>query len=228
MKRRLTFLYAIGILFFCSASIEAIEDDAQLWVTAQLKAPVRNHIALSVAFQPRFHNSMSDLERILIRPSVGFHFHPHIVGTLGYDVHALNATGTRAFEHRIWQQLSLKHQVGDMQVTHRVRLEERLIENVSGKGIRGRLRLHVKIPNVLSDWYVAGGNEVFYNLNTVANGPDGGYNQNRTFLGLGRVMRGRVHVVLGYQLQHINGNGTNRINHVMTVGLSIFDLDDLQ
>lgn len=228
MKRQFRFLCAIGILFFFFSSVQAVEDDARLWVTTQLKAPVRNNIALAVAFQPRFRNTMSDLERVLIRPSVGFHLSPQWVGTLGYDVHALNATGVRAIEHRIWQQLSLKHNMGELQATHRVRLEERLIENASHTGIRGRVRVQMKMPNVLSQWYVLGGDEVFFNLNSVVNGPQRGYDQNRAYLGVGRLLRGRVHVVLGYQLQHINGGTKDRINHVMTVGLSIFDLDDLQ
>ena len=55
----------------------------------------------------------------------------------------------------------------------------------------------------------------------------GGYDQNRVFLGMGRLVNGRVNFELGDQMQYVNDTVQDRVNHVMMVGVSVFNLDDL-
>ena len=60
--------------------------------------------------------------------------------------------------------------------------------------------------------------EIFVNLNTVGNGPDSGFDQNRLFLGMNRQFTEHFNMDLGYQMQALNNSQpelVNQINHII-------------
>lgn len=61
-------------------------------------------------------------------------------------------------------------------------------------------------------------NEIFFNLNSPTNGPGGGFDQNRIFVGLNKKINKHLSVDGDYQLQAINTNEAslfNTLNHIL-------------
>ena len=60
--------------------------------------------------------------------------------------------------------------------------------------------------------------EIFVNVNSVGNGPDSGFDQNRLFLGMNRQFTKHFNMDLGYQMQALNNRQPeliNQINHII-------------
>jgi hypothetical protein len=87
-------------------------------------------------------------------------------------------------EFRLWQQLQYSMPLSALTLTQRIRLEERHIAQTSGLAHRARVMLRAATP-VSPDvpWGIAVSEEVFWNLNTVTQGPQSGFDQNRIFIG---------------------------------------------
>jgi hypothetical protein len=172
--------------------IAAAETDGQFWsiFTAagsfDKKAPFRWQLEA----QPRLGDNMQKLERLLLRPAVGYVLKPGISLWAGYAWAPLfiNADMEHQFvdEHRIWQQLSIERSISGFDLNHRIRLEQRDIHGVEDLSHRLRYLLRVSKElgslNSKCSYGVTGYNEIFFNLNQT-NGPERGFDRNRIFLG---------------------------------------------
>ena len=126
-------------------------------------------------------------------------------------------------ENRLYQQLQYRTAVHGFNLLSRSRLEERFIEDTSGVAIRARTMLRVAYPfGRTKAWSVVLYDEVFINLNSIQNGPEGGFDQNRAFGGVNYKLSGHVNVDAGYQFQLVNSpepglaNGGNHIILIQT------------
>ena len=106
-----------------------------------------------------------------------------------------------------------------MRILSRSRLEQRFVRDAGGVAIRAREMLRADFP-FGSDhvWGVVLYDELFVNLNTVRRGPEGGFDQNRFFIGLHRKVNNQLSVDFGYQNQTINTRGpdlADSMNHII-------------
>ena len=134
-------------------------------------------------------------------------------------------------EHRIWQQVSYKHDLKRFKVDHRLRLEERFIQHHSvmsdgtivddgytNNQTRIRYRLMAKLPINSSKiepgtYYAAFYDEVFFSWgeNVTYNKPD----QNRIFAGLGYQFNDKLGMIGGFLNQTlVKSNGTKQENNI--------------
>lgn len=202
-------LMAMCLSIVQPTALRADENDFQAWVQGV------GHIALDsdkktqlyLEAQPRLGDDWKRFERLLLRPGLAYNVRQDLAVYLGYawtpgfldfDLH-------RRFtdEHRIWQQLLFRHEMGRMQWQHRLRPEQRFIEGVDGVSHRMRYALRGAYP--LSDdgsWGMFGSNELFVNLNAIDPGPEVGYDRNRVILGPFWQV-GRLRYELGYVVEHV-------------------------
>jgi len=71
-------------------------------------------------------------------------------------------------------------------------------------------------------WGLVTQNEIFFNLNSPTNGPGGGFDQNRFFVGLNKKINEYLSVDGGYQLQAINTDESslfNTLNHILLTSI---------
>ena len=217
---------AICLLLFVSAqSAAAADEDVQLWLpvtwTASLTGPFQGFFEV----QPRIGDDISDVTQLILRTAFGYRFAPDWSGWLGY---AWSPTLSPSYkdENRIFQQLLFARSYPVARVTSRTRLEERWIEGVSGTSVRLRTMLRGLFP-ICEDqrWAPVVQDEIYFNLNTAAaNAPPAGFDQNRLFLGVNRIINQWMSVDFGYMLQIVNTaepGFPNRINQILLLQLSL-------
>ncbi len=133
-------------------------------------------------------------------------------------------------EHRLWQTLTLAHQLGKLSIQHRYRLEQRWLENTSSTGekwiylnrVRYRFLINIPLNKPVIEkgsLFFSGYDEVFINF-----GKSSKLNlldQNRIYWALGFQFSLNSNVQLGYLNQIVVKSDGVRIenNHTLMVSL---------
>jgi hypothetical protein len=181
-------------------------NDTQAWSALIAKFPVADEGRFFGYFeaQPRVGDNVRELERLLVRPAIGYKITPDLSVLLGYGWTPtfMNNKYESDFrdETRIWEQLSYnQHSVFDLfEIEHRFRQEQRFIQHVGNAANRSRYMLKGSLPlNADKNFGLTGYDELFVSLNSVDNGPRAGFDRNRFFVGPYMVMQ-PLRLELGY------------------------------
>ena len=190
------------LLVFCIwQPLWAADNDVGLWATGDYHYDIQDNWLASLAVQARFADDLERLERLLFRPSITFKTRAGIGLTAGYDAHSVESPRD-SIEHRSWQQVAVKQNLGRIVPFAHIRLEQRYFENVDDISLRLRLNAGVNIP-LRGGFNASLANEVFFTLNETNGGPIDGFDQNRLFAGFSKNLTERLNVRLGYQMQYI-------------------------
>lgn len=199
-------------------ALGALTHDGQFWI------PLYNRVALSEKFRgwfevnPRFGDNISEIDQLLIRPAIGYQLTPSLSIWQGY-AWITNYQPRFRDEHRLYQQVSYRRSFSSFRIFSRTRLEERFLQDAGGAAIRARQMLRADFPFDKDQiWGAVIYDELFVNLNTVRSGPEGGFDQNRFFVGIHRKVNDHLSFDFGYQNQTINTRGPNladRMNHII-------------
>jgi hypothetical protein len=197
-------LLAMLTMAFLTAALDsqhpalASEDDTQQWTTVKAQHKLDDRFTLSLASRLRFDEDVSRAKDLFLRPAVEVKVLPPFSLGLGYD-YIYSYASNSSTEHRIWEQASVKLDLGDLSIGNRLRIEQRFIDDADGVVVRARYRLRLEHPLGASVWKVIGSDEVFANLNSQGAGPVSGFEQNRLFGGVGRNLWDRLWIEAGYQ-----------------------------
>ena len=160
-------------------------------------------------------------QQLLLRPGINYEVNKHIelgagyayVPTYRYGLYPLPASFT---EHRLWQNVIIRNQIGKVSLQNRFRFEERFLRPRYGYENRFRYLLGATIP-LKDPWYVTAYNEIFIPAKperypTFAD-------QNRLAVLIGRKMNPYWRAEVGYMYQPFwQRNGRIREdNHTLMV-----------
>jgi hypothetical protein len=182
----------------------AQQSDFQLWsqvaVTTALDSAGK--FSLLMDLQPRLGDDISRLERLVVRPALGYNLSEQIALSVGYGwvPGFINANYHHDFrsENRVWQQLLFKHSHFGIEWQHRLRQEQRFIQDVSGTSHRSRYSLKGSyLISKESGYGLTGFNEIFVTERRTDNGPRGGFDRDRFFFGP-YLVAGPVRYEFGY------------------------------
>ena len=126
------------------ATAAAQQTDFQAWslLTANVSLSDDKSWLLYLEAQARLGDDASRMERLLLRPAVGRQLTRSVTAFLGYawTPTFMNTSYESDFrsEHRIWQQLVVRHGGGRLAWQHRIRQEQRMIAETSGMSHRTR------------------------------------------------------------------------------------------
>lgn len=176
----------------------ATEDDTQQWTTIKVQHKLDDRLTLSLASRLRLDDDVSRAKDLYFRPAVEVEVLPPFSLGLGYD-YIYSFASNSSTEQRIWEQASLKLDMGDLSFGNRLRIEQRFLDDADGVVVRARYRLRLEHPLGASAWKVIGSDEVFANLNSQGAGVVSGFEQNRLFGGVGRTFWDRLWIEVGYQ-----------------------------
>lgn len=167
--------------------------------------------------QLRDHQIFGDHNQTLVRVGLQYEILPWLNVTNGYGFIHTEAKGTpnNAFdEHRIYQEAVVKHSLGHFKIRHRVRLEERFIENQDFRG-RARYSLFADLPLTEKKMSKGGIYGAFYNeifINLSKDDAIKAFDRNRLYLGAGYKLKDNFGIQAGYMRQHVgSAKGTNHI-----------------
>lgn len=224
------------------ARADDLDEDFQVWTPVILQIDVvPKTLRGYVEVQPRFVEDADHLGFVLWRPALAYYLTDWLTLWGGY-AYVERYHPSYAGEHRIWEQLqaggTLVESVG-LSGLARLRLEQRMQEGQDPVAHRLRLLLRGSMP--LGDptppsFYAVAWNELFIGLNTTHWGrPAGvegsratanaisGFDQNRSFVGLGFAAMRQLRIEVGYLFQyvHTRGDRDDLGNHVLGLTLWI-------
>jgi hypothetical protein len=228
LLRILSRFYA-PVVLLCTTALSTLDSaraqrtDIQSWtlVTAQASFDSDKRWLLYTEVQPRIGDDISRLERLLLRPAFGYALNSSATLYLGYawtptfvDTHYDEDFRN---EQRIWQQILYKHNWAGLAWQHRLRQEQRLIDDASGVSNRTRylLRGSYRLTEDC-DAGLTGYNELFVTENSVERGPRAGFDRDRFFLGP-YLVSGAGRYEIGYLGEYGKrfGNSDRMINAIM-------------
>jgi hypothetical protein len=235
MRRAAT---ALAFLFTLSAAPEAhaadhTDNNYQTWISAALHGPVRGHVWYWTDVHFRFYENFQPYW-ILLRPGISWRVGPPVYLTLGYawtpnwarPNHPADNDLEFIDEHRAWEQImwTPTDERTGVGATLRGRLEQRMRPQVHRDTglrlrvlVRGQVPLSQRVPLSLIVW-----DEVFVALNDAQWGQHRGFDQNRSFIGLGWQIRPTiVRLEVGYQTQWIPRNGADVYNHILGISTAL-------
>lgn len=202
-----------------------VQQDFFLWSPVFLTVPLSTSFLGYADVNPRFGDDVSELNQLVLRTAVGYKLDDRWSIWQGYAWSAVyyDANNQPDFtgENRIYQQLLYNDKFPFLErfpfikINSRSRLEERWIAHTSDTALRARTMLRVDVPlPMIPSWGFVTFDEVFVNLNGVSGGPEGGFDQNRFFIGFNREFLKQFNVDLGYQMQVINLRGEGIVNQI--------------
>jgi hypothetical protein len=207
----------------------AQSSDVQSWTQVITQLNVTKEWFVYMEGQPRVGDDVSRLERLIIRPALGYNINPNIALFLGYawTPTFMNNDYQEDFrnENRIWQQVLVKDSRWGLDWQHRLRQEQRFIEDAAGPSNRTRYLVRGSYPLSNSGKFgLTGYNEIFVNLNSEYKGPKGGFDRDRFFFGpYFKQGPGRYEIgYLGEYAQRFDEDGGRYINALMVMAFLNF------
>jgi Protein of unknown function (DUF2490) len=228
-KMLLALLLLLGYLLPFSAQAATPLDEIQQWSIITASGPIAPGSKWKVyaEVQPRLGrlNDLTEINRLLVRPAIGYQITPHVSVWQGYAWTPSWNERTNQFrnENRLFQQVLVENKWKQLDWKSRTRLEERFIEDTSGTtAVRFRQMVRGQIP-ISKDkkWSAVAYDELFIDLNKVPNNNKAGYDQNRVFVGINRKFNQHINAEAGYMLNTVNRlNKADQFNHIIMVQLN--------
>jgi hypothetical protein len=169
---------------------------------------------------------VSNLDRLFIRPSLGYQITDNLDAALGYawTPGFVNVSYEDDFrnENRVWQSLTYRHSRWGLNWQHRFRQEQRFIQNASGTAHRSQyvLRASYPFPQAPNRGLTSSG-QLLVNENSVTRGPQGGFDRTRFFFGPFFVY-GPVRYEVGYLGEYAHRFGDDsRVVHALLVSVNL-------
>lgn len=213
----------LAIIIGCQLSAYAVPNDLENWDAIVLEAPINKKFNWYLDIQPRIGDDMTQLTQMVVRPAIHYKVNHNVMLGVGYSWQP-HVTPVFNNENRPYQEIIYRKKFKKCSLDLRARTEERLIEGTSGASIRQRFLARLKIPmNDKETWGWVTAEELFINLNSLADGPKGGLNQNRLYFGVFRQLNENVEVEFGYIFNPEWNDLANEavIRHIIAITLNI-------
>ena len=226
--------YLSLLTVFCLLPLymKAQNTDQSAWLAIINSTRFNKSWGLHLDVQVRSSDRLEYLRNVMFRPGLTYHLSKKTNLTLGYllnDTYVPAGSGeyNRLSEHRVWEQFVYNMPVKRSVLMHRLRLEQRFIEQQSSDIFSQRLRymLRAVLPVTRQDStfkrgpFVGLQNEVFFHLQNRDKLSGNIFDQNRAYLALGYRFNPKVDLEAGYLNQFVKGRVQNTNNHVIQVAL---------
>ena len=199
------------------------KNDLGLWTAINLNAPITKKIESRFQFSPRWTDNITGFNQFILHALLGYKFNDHFSFFQGYAWSTTYIPGFKS-EQRPYQELDFSHKLKKILFDHRIRFEERFLEDVDRVSLRFRYKITGTYPlGKSSKWSLVLFDELFLNLNSQAGGPFAGIDQNRIYAGLNRKLTEYLSTEFGYQLQHSHKPSlpTDTLNHFIVFYLNL-------
>ena len=222
MRKLLLFLGGL-ICVVQSYSQETGEDKLGAWYMYFGTNKVAEKWSIHTEAQFRFYEVASSFNQLLLRTGINRHLEKGAMVTLGYAYIETESfdqspeSETSSFEHRIFEQLIMKNELGKFDFMHRYRLEQRWVNSNGPADYLNRFRYMLMITYPLGDkFFLNAYGEIFINFE------DDLFDQSRLFFALGYRFSKDLNVRLGYLKNHFSDAHFDRLQ------LAIFFDTDLR
>jgi hypothetical protein len=220
--------------FLCGITLACADETANntnLWLNYVGDHPLfGSRWGVHLEVQNRLSDWGDDWQQLLVRPGINYRWSDQLSASVGWAFVRTYPYGdlpvAEAFdEHRIWEQVLFKHTWLDLEWQHRLRLEQRWIEENSGTNWRGENRIRYLLRTTIpvtqdKKVYVVLWDELFFNFGGNVDANE--FDQNRAFIGIGWKLSDSLRLEAGFMEQtlHRRGGELWENNHTPCVWLS--------
>lgn len=217
-----------------------ISDQQHGWLLLNGSIKLSNKFSVLYDFQFRRDDIVQNWQQFLLRAGLGYTLTENVQGVVGYCFVETYPYGdfpvANAFpEHRIWEQLQTKQSIGKIGLTHRFRLEQRMLGYAATGEFQpyrfeNRIRYmcrwtfplkswekHKLLLNVFDEIFINFGKNVAYNV----------FDQNRIAGTIGYSISPKITFEVGYLnqmvgLRSLTSDNKSRFenNHTITLGFT--------
>jgi hypothetical protein len=192
--------------------------------------------SLHFDMQLRTNDEWKQLQTVLLRPGLNYHFAKNKIVTVGYALieNRSSLRGLSKFlgEHRTWEQFIFNHKIKTISTTQRFRIEQRFIKKlalspndvvITENYFSQRFRYFIRNIILLNKkqksekgFFAALQNETFVNITGKNAVNREFFDQNRLYLAIGYRINKQWDAETGYMNQYINGVNTSFVkNHIL-------------
>jgi hypothetical protein len=207
-------------------------DQSIIWTSFNSNLQIANKFTVVTDAQLRFMGDLANMQH-MVRAGISYDITPHLsIVPIGYSFiynykYGKQPAGFVNHEQRLWQQLFYKHKIKNISITHRLRLEERWLQEKNATNesndysdyqwrmryrILGNIPISKKVmePKTL---YVSIWDEFFWSWGESVTFHE--INQNRIFVGPGYQFTKNTQLQIGFYRQAlIKSNGTKQENNM--------------
>jgi hypothetical protein len=204
------FFYLLTILFISKSFAQINTNDVGSWAMLFNQTRLHDKWSIHSEVQFRSYEIRPNTEQLLLRAGINYHYNTNAIFTAGYgwitnykdDGEILKNKTVN--ENRLWQQITLKNNIGRVFFEHRYRFEQRWIEQKNKTEYKNRIRylLRISIPInkkeiTKNTFFIGLYDEVFIHINTTP------FDRNRLYGALGYQLSSSTNIQLGYLLQTV-------------------------
>lgn len=192
---------------------QAATPNGDVWLTPAIGLEYRidEKWTFHLDAQLRFDSDISRLRDLQVRPGFEYAITPNWAVAAGYVQFTRYAPGLRPTRGP-FQDILYRTRIDGLPVTGRWRWEELFFDNGTLL-VRTRALAGVRIPLGGTPWELAFSDEVFLNVGLDSPARQGGFAQNRAFVGFGRQLTTWSKASAGYELDTYHNNGMFRNVH---------------
>ncbi|MFT4737188.1 MAG: hypothetical protein ACI92W_001298 [Paraglaciecola sp.] len=222
-----------SMLIICLLSVpDAISQDIHgendVWFLLLTHYKINEQLSLGNELHFRYNDYLNDKQQFLLRPFIDYKANDVVTYSFGYTYIRTNPYGEFPLpeikpEHNIWEQINLKHTVGQTTVQHRYRAEQRwqgdLVLDpgtteyqVDGYELSHRFRYRLTLTRPINDrWFVNVFDEIWVKTDNKLVAAD--YDRNWIYVGLGHKFSDLLSIQVAYLHQHAKNNPTRFERH---------------
>ena len=212
MKKNLLIIITCLFITFNSNSQDTGESTLGTWYEITLSNRISDKISISGSLTNWNYEMLDNQQLVLGIVGVNYHINKNVSAGIGYSNGSIDPTfedtnSPYIQEHRILEQISIKHKSNSIVWSHRFRLEQRFLEYPTEDILKHRLRYRFKgsIP-INKTLFIAVYDEIHFNLNEFD------FNQNRVYVGLGTYVNKNINVQAGYARHSFKTKSFNRLS----------------
>lgn len=210
--------WVLMTMFFLTTTTIAQKSEVGNWYIYFGNQKINNKFNWWNEVQYRNYDFGGDLQQLLLRTGLGYNLSENNNNILlgygfiyaeRYDKEGKNKTGSD--EHRIYQQFITKQSIGIVNLQHRYRIEERILEDDFSLRFRYFLSLNIPINHktmTKRTLYASAYNEIFLNNQSSI------FDRNRLYGALGYVVNTNLRFELGYMAQTLEKSNRNQFQIV--------------
>ena len=193
-------------LFLLGVISSTAQQETGNWIMYFGTNKINEKISIHSEVQHRNYTiSPTNIEQLLLRIGLNYHFNPKAFTTIGYahignHLYESERKSPEIEEHRIWQQFLTTNNIRRVKFEHRYRFEQRFIESDFKMRFRYRLMLFYPLNRPVIEkgsLYIGIYDELF--INDKSNF----FDRNRLYAGLGYQYGGNIHFQLGILRQEV-------------------------
>ncbi|NRR90481.1 DUF2490 domain-containing protein [Winogradskyella undariae] len=213
-------ILALFSVLFISTVLNAqntSEDYLGAWYTLGVNHTFTEHFSLMPYAELRFYEPTSNYNLTFLSLNANYHIKNSQTITLAaayldIDSYLGSDNIPNTIEHRIMEQYSKKHKLGNLSIQHRLRFEQRFLKYTDRNELQHRFRYRLSLKYPLSKTLFLGlTEEPFVNFQ------DQVFHENRFYAGIGFNILKHAQLQMGYLKRHAKKKNLNRIQ----VGISI-------